>query len=250
MSGSHLLKFTTDLSKTTKMQLLKNPLHEGESKAHTFVAKAVRDGVAVDLTGLPVTAYYNFNNETMPLSECEIVNGEAKVTLSEACYIPCIFDLLVMVGSGDERSCILWVHGAVRDSMNDTVYDPENVVPNLPELMALIDTMRNYDAVKLDANLGSQHAGNLLYVSADGSVQPLTLGTGLQIVDGVLRVTYTPVPDEPDEPETPVEDVVFVQQEDGSILMQGVAFVEQEDGSILWDVAVFTEQTDGSYLIS
>lgn len=176
MDGVHILRFTTDLSKTTKMQLLKNPLHEGESKAHTFVAKAVRDGAAVDLTGLPVTAYYNFNNETMPLSECEIVNGEAKVTLSEACYIPCVFDLLVMVGSGDERSCILWVHGAVRDSMNDTVYDPESVVPNLPELIALIETIKTYDDVKLDANLGAAHAGDILYVSGDGSVQPLTLG--------------------------------------------------------------------------
>lgn len=189
MDGSHILTFTTELSRTTKMHLLKYPLHEGEKNAHTFRVKTVRDGIPVDLTGSSVAAYFNFADNTLPLAECSIVDGVAEVTLSEACYIPCVFDLLVMVGNGKMQSCILWVHGAVRDSMNDTVYDPENVVPNLPELMALIDTMRNYDAVKLDANLGTQHAGKLLYVSADGSVQPLTLGTGLQIVDGVLVVT-------------------------------------------------------------
>ena len=138
MSGSHILKFTTDLSKTTKMQLLKNPLHEGEKNAHAFRVMAVRDGVAVDLTGLTVTAYYNFGDNTLPLKDCHIVDGEAEVTLSEACYIPCVFDLLVMVGEGETQSCILWVHGAVRDSMNDTVYDPESVVPNLPELLGKI----------------------------------------------------------------------------------------------------------------
>ena len=48
---------------------------------------------------------------------------------------------------------------------------------------------------KIDAKLDKQQpvadAGKLLYVSPDGAVMPLALGEGLEIVDGVLRVTAT-----------------------------------------------------------
>ena len=74
----------------------------------------------------------------------------------------------------------------------------------------------------------------------------LRIGEGLEIVDGVLRVTGTVTPPNPDVPQM----VAFVEQEDGTVLVQAVGFVEQEDGSILWDGAVFTQQDDGSYRVS
>lgn len=37
-------------------------------------------------------------------------------------------------------------------------------------------------------NYGPANAGKLLYISADGSIQPLTLGTGLKLENGVLNV--------------------------------------------------------------
>lgn len=77
----------------------------------------------------------------------------------------------------------------------------------------------------------------------------LRIGEGLEIVDGVLRVTGTVTPPAPDEPQEP-QMVAFVEQEDGAVLVQAVGFVEQEDGSILWEGAVFTQQDDGSYRVS
>ena len=44
---------------------------------------------------------------------------------------------------------------------------------------------------KLDKRQPVADAGKLLYVSPDGAVMPLALGEGLEIVDGVLRVTAT-----------------------------------------------------------
>ena len=44
---------------------------------------------------------------------------------------------------------------------------------------------------KLDKQQPVADAGKLLYVSPDGAVMPLALGEGLEIVDGVLRVTAT-----------------------------------------------------------
>lgn len=43
-------------------------------------------------------------------------------------------------------------------------------------------------------NFGSENAGKLLYVSADGSIEVLSLGTGIEIVDGVLKSNTTSTP--------------------------------------------------------
>ena len=44
---------------------------------------------------------------------------------------------------------------------------------------------------KLDKQQPVADAGKLLYIDANGEIRPLTLGEGLEIVDGVLRVTAT-----------------------------------------------------------
>ena len=44
-------------------------------------------------------------------------------------------------------------------------------------------------STKLDANQGTDNAGKLMYISADGALVPLKLGAGLEIRDGVLVVT-------------------------------------------------------------
>lgn len=62
-------------------------------------------------------------------------------------------------------------------------------------------------------------------------------------------LSFTPAPS-PDAPSPPQESVAFVEQADGSYLVQGVSFVQQEDGSVLWDGAVFTKRDDGSYMVS
>ena len=49
-----------------------------------------------------------------------------------------------------------------------------------------------YQAGELgDKNYGAGNAGNLLYIGADGKAIPLRLGEGLEIVDGVLKITAT-----------------------------------------------------------
>lgn len=97
------------------------------------------------------------------------------------------------------------------------------------------------DLEDLTPSFGEENAGKLVYIGQDGKMLPLEIGFGLEITDGVLRVTAAV---------TPEETVEFSQQEDGSVTVHGVDFVQQEDGSILWDGASFSETTDGSYLIS
>ena len=92
---------------------------------------------------------------------------------------------------------------------------------------------------KLDKQQPVADAGNLLYIDANGEIRPLTLGKGLEIVDGVLRVTAAAA-----------YDVEFVADEDGGVMLAGVEFVAQDDGSVMLDGAVLTAQADGSILIN
>lgn len=46
---------------------------------------------------------------------------------------------------------------------------------------------------KVDKNQGAENAGKLLYIGADGIVVPLTLGNGLEIVNGILMLTNAAV---------------------------------------------------------
>ena len=89
--------------------------------------------------------------------------------------------------------------------------------------------------------LGTQYAGQLLYVDSEGRAAPLRIGSGLAIIGGALVLTGS-------APETG-EDVGFTALEDGSIMISGVEFIEQADGSVLLAGATFTEQADGSVLI-
>lgn len=144
---------------------------------------------------------------------------------------------------GENGNWLLWDvdNGAYVDSGVSAGGLPAD--PLLEVYTQIMKLLNGLAAEKLDKAFGENYAGQLLAVGADGSVHPLQLGDGLEIVDGVLRVTYTPAPDEP-------EIVAFVQQDDGSVLMEGVTFVQQDDGSILWDGATFTMQDDGSVLIN
>ena len=90
------------------------------------------------------------------------------------------------------------------------------------------DAMAVGDALaeKVDVKQGKDNAGKLLYVGKDGLVAPLTLGNGLQIVNGVLTITG--------QPSTPEEAAIaFIDNGDGSATVQGVTFEDQGNGVVL-----------------
>lgn len=112
------------------------------------------------------------------------------------------------------------------------IMDYRKVAEDLAAVAAIVDG-------KLDKQQPVADAGKLLYIDSNGEIRPLTLGKGLEIVDGELRVTAAAA-----------EDVEFVADEDGGVMLAGVEFVANEDGSVMLDGAVFTAQPDGSILIN
>ena len=112
------------------------------------------------------------------------------------------------------------------------IMDYRKVAEDLAAVAAIVDE-------KLDKQQQVADAGKLLYIDSNGEIRPLTLGKGLEIVDGVLRVTAAAA-----------YDVEFVADEDGGVMLAGVEFVAQDDGSVMLDGAVLTAQADGSILIN
>lgn len=99
-----------------------------------------------------------------------------------------------------------------------------------PDVYAQIIEMLN---ARVNINQGQGNAGNLLYVREDGMLVPLTLGDGLEIVDGVLRVTGAI---------TPQTEIIFEDAGGGMVTMSGTEFVRQADGAVMIDGAIFTDQ--------
>ena len=93
---------------------------------------------------------------------------------------------------------------------------------------------------RVPANQGAENAGKLLYIRADGLLVPLTLGDGLEIIDGMLRITAAITPETP---------IVFDDGSGGVAVLTGAEFVEQKDGEVLMSGASFTDQGDGVVLI-
>lgn len=104
------------------------------------------------------------------------------------------------------------------------------------QLMAKLNAMNE----GVSGNQGAENAGKLLYVREDGMLVPLTLGDGLEIRDGVLKITAAITPETP---------IVFDDGSGGVAVLTGAEFVEREDGEVLMSGATFTDQGDGVVLI-
>lgn len=92
----------------------------------------------------------------------------------------------------------------------------------------------------VSVNQGAENSGKLLYIGTDGQLVPLNLGDGLEIVDGVLRITAVI---------TPETQIVFEDEGGGMVMMNSTEFVEQSDGEVLISGTSFTDQGNGVVLI-
>lgn len=106
-------------------------------------------------------------------------------------------------------------------SVGETVGD--NNTPAGPGKWSAVTKENFMESLGLSA-LNTENAGKLLYIDADGNAQPLALGDGLAIVDGVLTLTGATT-----------QSVAFVANEDGSVTLQGATFTQQDDGSVAVD---------------
>jgi len=163
---------------------------EDDANAHCWVVSVYRDGEPVDLTGCKAIGWFTRNDKKVVPVDGAIVGNVISITLDEACYAVHgdLYALLKVYTSGITIT-LARVRYYVAHGVSDNIYDTTGTLPSVQELLSLVESLKAYDDVKLDANLGAANAGMLLYVSATGAVLPLSIGGGLEIKNGVLSVT-------------------------------------------------------------
>lgn len=125
--------------------------------------------------------------------------------------------------------------GAVGNALEQEKQAREDAVSSLS------DQITAQKEAKVNQAQGVENAGKLLYINADGLLVPLALGDGLDIVNGVLRITAEITPD---------TQIIFEDAGGGVVTMSGAEFTDQGDGTVLIGNASFTDQGNGVVLFS
>lgn len=172
MSITMGMQYTIDLDAPLYKMPARTLLVEGDKLANALVVEVVRGKEPVDLAGLGVTGEMIRTGEVMPLTG-SISGNTATLTLPQACYaVPGGFELqmrLVNTADGITRT-ILILSGKIERKGSGTIIDVGEVVPNLDDLLAQIDAMKQATAAA--QNVVSQYDSKV--AEQDGKISQLS----------------------------------------------------------------------------
>lgn len=113
---------------------------EGDKNGNRYGIRAYRNGTPVDLTGCMVTGYFIRADQTTIIIEGVASENKAYVELNQNCYVTeGNFALAIKVTGGGITGTMRIVDGTVVNTVAGTVVDPGGTVPDLSELMAVIE---------------------------------------------------------------------------------------------------------------
>lgn len=158
------LNYTCNLSAGLRMTPLKAALVQGEANAHTLQIAFEKDDApySMDSSATIVGSFIRLDsvastddNPTI-LLQGAVSDGVASVTLSAACYaVVGRFRLMVTATVGEDTTAVLWLEGRVAAGATGTVYDPENVIPDITTVLAKVQDCTNAAA---SANAAAESA--------------------------------------------------------------------------------------------
>lgn len=158
------LNYTCNLSAGLRMTPLKAALVQGETNAHTLKIAFEKDGAPYSMdSGATIVGSFirldsvasTDDNPTI-LLQGAVSDGVASVTLSAACYaVVGRFRLMVTATVGEDTTAILWLEGRVAAGATGTVYDPDNVIPDITTVLAKVEDCKNAAA---SANAAAESA--------------------------------------------------------------------------------------------
>lgn len=166
MNNQFNLTFETELNEGVKATTLTPVFFSGDDQAHSFVVKAFRDGQPVSMKGATVHGYFiRPDNVTITLEGTVNADGDAVVTLSEACYNKQgRFQLVIRVTMNNVISTLFCGYGGLVLAMSDGYIDEDGVVPSLGDLLAQIEVMEeataNANKATAAANEAAARANN------------------------------------------------------------------------------------------
>lgn len=139
MAVTGIIERTVNIDGGVKHEDLRRLFAEADALAHTFKFNVVSDGTPQSLTGHTVVGYFMANGETIVISG-SVSGNVATLVLPAACYAHVGgFQLIVRLVSGSTKTSIFWGSGYITNSTTETVIDPGSVVPDLDDVLAMID---------------------------------------------------------------------------------------------------------------
>lgn len=160
------LHYEAELNEGIRVTTLSPIFCSGDIEAHSFVVKVMRNGKPVNLAGTTVRGFFiRPDNVTITLEGKVNADGEAVVTLSNACYNKQgRFQLVIRVTMGGVISTVFCGLGGMLLTVTDGFIDEDNVIPSLGDLLAQIDAMKEATAAALEAaaraNEAAENAGS------------------------------------------------------------------------------------------
>lgn len=139
MSASNIINVKTDLALGVQKHRLGRLFAASDKLAHTINVTVLQDGVAADLSGQSILAYFIRQDESTVTITGTITDNVATVTLPSSCYVMPGYFSLIIKAEGNVSTAIFWADGNITRSATDSIVDPEHIVPSLSELLALID---------------------------------------------------------------------------------------------------------------
>ena len=169
MSVAVQINRTVDLNlQPIRKTELTNLFVKGNVQAHQFNITVKKDGVAESLAAGSCSAIFvNASKQTVPLSG-SVSSNVASVTLNSACYaVAGRFYLVINATVSGITQAVFYGIGSIAPSETDVVIDPDDMIPSLAELLAMVDDMETLsdsvtaaEALRVTAENGRVSAEN------------------------------------------------------------------------------------------
>lgn len=223
-----IIRRTVSLDGPVLPEYMAAPLYNQENQAHQFVITTTRAGAEEALTGTVQGRFIRPDGSTVLLTG-SISAGRAVVTLPQAAYYQVGRFMMSIMSVADSKVTVIYAAtGTVARSLTGTTVDPGSVVPDITQLLAEIDEMREATAA---AEAAAEGIGQYVvdgYLNNQGSVVSYT-----------TRSIYT-------EPMACTEGDVFVYS--GRSVSNAVAWIMYNGASIV-DYKVYGDTVSNKIVI-
>lgn len=113
---------------------------EGDKNGNRFGVRLFRNGEPENIEGSTVTGYFIRSNGTTVIMGGSAAGNVATVELPESCYsVEGNFSLAIKITGGNATGTMRIVDGTVVNTVIGEILDPSGIIPDLEELMAVIE---------------------------------------------------------------------------------------------------------------
>ena len=129
---------------TVFRSFLNRTLGEGDALANRFGVRMLKNGEAVDLTGVTCSGYFiRPTGDTVVINDGTVEGNIAYVTLPQVCYVSeGQFSLAIKLTGGNVTGTMRIVDGVVANTDTGSYVDPGTILPTIETLIATINAAR------------------------------------------------------------------------------------------------------------